>query len=80
MCALTTDQLVVVGGSNKKVTGVVFKDDGKRIGADTSGPNGVYSITWKTASLKKGVHHLTALLTDSAGHRTVAGRQLKVCK
>ena len=59
VCALTTDQLVVVGGSNKKVTGVVFKDGGKRIGADTSGPNGVYSVDWKTASLKKGVHHLT---------------------
>ncbi len=80
VCALTTDQLVVVGGSNKKVTGVVFKDGGKRIGADTSGPNGVYSVDWKTASLKKGVHHLSALLTDSAGHRSVAGRQFRVCK
>jgi hypothetical protein len=80
VCALTTDQLVVVGGSNKKVTRVVFKDDGKRIGTDTSGPNGIYSFSWKTGALKKGVHHLTAMLTDSAGHRAVAGRQLKVCK
>jgi subtilisin family serine protease len=80
VCALTTDQLVVVGGSNRKVTHVVFKDDGKRIGTDASGPNGVYSISWKTRALKKGVHHLTAMLTDSAGHRAVAGRQLKVCK
>jgi hypothetical protein len=80
VCALKRDQLVVVGGSNKRVKDVTFRDNGKRIGRDKSGGNGVYSIAWKTGALKKGVHHLTAILSDSAGHKAAAGRQLRVCK
>jgi hypothetical protein len=80
VCALKTDRLLVVGGSTKRVKTVVFRDGAKRIGTDASGPGGIYSVTWKTAGLKKGVHHLTATLRDSAGHTAVAGRQLKICK
>ena len=80
VCALKKDRLVVVGGSSKKVKEVVFRDNGKRIGIDKSGPGGVFTATWKTASLKKGVHHLTATLRDSAGGTAAAGRQLKICK
>ena len=80
VCALKQDRLVVVGGSNKKVKEVVFRDNGKRIGADKSGSGGVFSANWKTASLKKGVHHLTATLRDSAGGTAAAGRSLRICK
>ncbi len=80
VCALKNDRLVVVVGSNKKVTQVEFRDGGKRIGTDKSGPGGVFSANWKTAGLKKGEHQLTATLRDSAGHTAAAGRQLKVCK
>jgi hypothetical protein len=80
VCALTQDRLVVVGGSTRKVKDVVFRDNGKRIGTDKNGAGGVFSIAWKTAGLKKGVHHLTATLRDSAGHTAAAGRQLKICK
>jgi len=80
VCALKQDRLLVVGGSTKPVKTVVFRDGGKRIGTDASGPGGIYSVTWKTAGLKKGVHHLTATVRDSAGHTAVAGRQLKICK
>jgi minor extracellular serine protease Vpr len=80
VCALKSDQLSVVAGSTKKVTQVVFRDNGKPIGTDKSGPGGVYSVSWKTAQLKKGVHLLTATVHDSAGHAAAAGRQLKVCK
>jgi minor extracellular serine protease Vpr len=80
VCALKQDRLLVVGGSNKRVKTVVFRDGAKRIGTDASGPGGIYSVTWKTAGLKKGVHHLTATLRDAAGHSAVAGRQLKICK
>ena len=57
----------------------VFRDNGKRIGVDASGPGGIYTVPWKTAGLKKGVHHLTATLRDSAGQAVAAGRQLKIC-
>jgi minor extracellular serine protease Vpr len=80
VCALKSDRLVAVGGSNKKVKEVVFRDDGKRIATDKSGPGGVYTVTWKTAGRKKGVHHLTATLRDSGGRTAAAGRQLKICK
>jgi subtilisin family serine protease len=80
VCALKTDRLLVVGGSTKRVKSVVFRDGAKRIATDASGPGGIYSVAWKTAGLKKGVHHLTATLRDSAGHTAVAGRQLKICK
>ena len=80
VCALKKDRLVVVGGSNAKVKDVVFRDNGKRIATDKSGPGGVYTATWRTAGLKKGVHQLTATLRDSAGHTAAAGRQLKICK
>jgi hypothetical protein len=80
VCALKSDQLVVVGGSNKRVKQVTFRDNGKRIGTDKRGTGGVFALAWKTGALKKGVHHLTATLTDSTGHKAVAGRQLRVCK
>ncbi len=80
VCALKTDRLVVVGGSNAKVRQVVFRDNGKRIGTDKSGPGGIFSVRWKTGRLSKGVHHLTATVRDSTGRATAAGRQLKVCK
>jgi hypothetical protein len=79
VCALTNDRLIVVADSTKKVKQVAFTDNGKRIGVDKNG-NGIYSIAWKTAKLKKGSHKLLAIVTDAAGHKAGAGRVLKVCK
>ena len=59
---------------------MTFRDNGKRIGADKGSGDGVYTIAWKTGKLRKGVHHLTATLRDSAGHRVAAGRKFRVCK
>ena len=80
MCALKTDRLLVVAGSNRRVKDVTFRDNGKRIGVEKGNPDDVYSVTWKTGALKKGVHHLTATVRDSVGHKAAAGRQLRVCK
>jgi hypothetical protein len=79
VCALKSDRLVVVADSTTKVKNVEFRDNGKRIGADRTG-NGVYSIVWKTARLKKGTHKLLATVTDAAGRTAAAGRVLRVCK
>jgi hypothetical protein len=80
VCALKNDRLVVVADSTKKVKHVEFTDNGKRIGIDKSGAGGVYSIAWKTAKLKKGTRHLMATVTDTAGHKAAAGRELRICK
>jgi hypothetical protein len=79
-CALAKDQLTVIGTSTKRVTKVVFSDNGKRIGVDKTGPSGVYSIAWKTAKLKKGKHLLEATLFDAAGRKAAAGRAVRVCQ
>ncbi|MGH3004036.1 MAG: hypothetical protein ACRDM1_15465, partial [Gaiellaceae bacterium] len=80
VCALGTEHLSVVGGSTKKVKEVVFRDGGKKLGVDRAGRDGVFTHTWKTKGLKKGVHHLTATLTDAAGRTATAARQVKICK
>ena len=80
VCALKNDRLVVVAGSTKRIKQVEFTDNGKRVGVDKGGAGGVYSVTWKTAKLKKGKRHLVATVTDTAGHKAAAGRVLKICK
>ncbi|HEX4678557.1 MAG TPA: S8 family serine peptidase, partial [Gaiellaceae bacterium] len=79
VCALTNDRLIVIADSTKQVKQVVFTDNGKRIAVDKTG-NGVYSIAWKTAKLKKGKHNLLATVTDAAGHKAAASRVIRVCK
>jgi minor extracellular serine protease Vpr len=79
-CALKSDQLVVVANSTKKISRVTFTDNGKRVGADKTGPSGIYSIAWKTAKLKKGKHLLVATAVDAAGRHAAASRSVRVCK
>ena len=80
VCALRSDELVVVANSTKRVKEVVFTDNGKRVGVDRSGPGGVYAVPWKTGGLTKGAHHLLATVVDAAGRKAAAGRDLRVCK
>ena len=43
VCALKSDGLLVVADSTTKVEQVVFRDNGRPIGADKAGPGGVYT-------------------------------------
>ncbi len=79
VCALKRDTLLVTAASTTKVSKVVFRDNGRVISTDRNA-SGVYSATWKTTGLAKGVHQLTATVVDAAGHEAAAGRQLKICK
>ena len=75
VCALKNDQLVVVGGSTKKVEGRhLHATTASAIGVDKTGPAASTRSPWKTAKLKKGAHHLTATLDDAAGRKAAAGR------
>ena len=80
VCAAKSEGLLVVADSTTKVSQVVFSDNGRPIGADKAGPGGVYSVTWHTSKLKRGVHRLTATVVDRSGRKAAAGRQLRVCK
>ena len=65
--------------STKKVASVVFASDGKRIGIDKSGPNGLYAVAWHTASLKKGKYTVSATVVDAAGRSASSTQTLRVC-
>src|SRR5262249_18228914 len=79
VCALKTERLLVVADSTKKVSQVAFTHNGKPIGVARNG-NGVYSVTWRTAGLKKGTQKLLATVTDASGRKAAAGRVLRICK
>jgi subtilisin family serine protease len=79
VCALKTERLVVVADSTKKVSRVVFTDNGKRVGVVRKG-TAVYAVTWKTGKLKKGKHVLLATIVDAGGRKAAAGRTVRVCR
>ena len=79
-CALKNDRLVVVAGATKKVKSVTFTDDGRARRRRQDRADGVYSVAWSTKTLKKGKRHLVAIVTDAAGHKAAAARQIKICK
>ena len=79
VCALKNDRLIVVAGSDHKVSKVVFRDGSHVVGTQRANATGIYSVAYNTAGLAKGVRHLTATVTDGAGRSAVAGRKLKIC-
>ena len=80
VCALKQERLVVIADSTTHVKRVVFSDGGQRVGVDTTGPSGIYSVPWKTANAAKGAHRLAARVVDASG-RTAAGTvRVRVCK
>jgi minor extracellular serine protease Vpr len=79
VCALKTERLLVVADSTAKVRQVAFTDNGRPIGVDRAG-GGVYSVTWRTANLKKGTHKLLATVRDASGRKAAAGRVLRTCR
>ena len=61
-CATASDDI--------EVFGVQFKLDGVPLGAEDS--VAPYEITWETATAANGVHMITAVARDAAGHETTA--------
>jgi hypothetical protein len=79
VCALARDELFVVADSTTDVQRVVFRDGPRLIGEDPGRSGGVYSKLWRTRGLKRGVHHLTAIVHDSKGRTASAERVIRVC-
>ena len=80
VCALKTDRLTVVAASTKAVRSVTFTDGKRRIAVDRKGPDGIFSVPWKTAKLKKGVHTLRAKVRDAVGRTATTPLPIRVCK
>jgi len=79
-CTAKTDRLVVVANSTTKLLRVEFRDGKRTLATVRRGPGGVYTTTYRTAKLKRGVHHLTATAVDRSGRRETAGRLVRVCR
>jgi subtilisin family serine protease len=78
-CAAKTGSLVVVASDTARITGVTFYDGTKEIGTARTGALDAYRIDWNTAGLRRGLHVLTAVVADRAGHSARALHTVRVC-
>src|SRR5262249_36464246 len=78
-CLRKTASLVVVAGSNKKLTRVTFSDGVKTIGTATADLAGLAGKARNTKNATKGTHRLMATARDAAGRTVTANRAVRVC-
>ena len=78
-CVAKTERLLVAASATRKLREVRFLVDGKRVARDRSGPDGLYSVTWKRAGAKTGPHRLAAVAVDAAGKKASSSRTVRVC-
>jgi hypothetical protein len=72
-------RLDAVAGSGSPVSSVGFFDGKRQLGRVKRNFAGVYSLTWNAAGARRGVHTLTAVVSDIAGREARATRQVRVC-
>jgi hypothetical protein len=77
-CVAAGARLDAVAGSSSPVSSVGFFDGRRQLGRVKQNFAGVYSVTWK-AGARRGVHTLTAIVSDTAGREARATRQVRVC-
>jgi minor extracellular serine protease Vpr len=78
-CATAKTPLLVVAGATRKIEGVEFSADGKRVAAAKSGDAGLYRATWAAKNLNPGEHVLRATVRDASGATASAQHSLKAC-
>jgi hypothetical protein len=78
-CVAGRAQLLVTASSTAPVRAVRFSVDGRRIGADRSGPADLFSLVWRRGAVRKGTHVLRADVVDAKGRHAAAERTVRVC-
>jgi hypothetical protein len=78
-CVGKTEPLLVVASATRKLREVRFLADGRRVGRDRKGADGIYTLRWKRAGAKQGPHRLTAVAVDAAGKKASSSRTVRVC-
>jgi subtilisin family serine protease len=78
-CVSGDVQLAVVANSSALISSVGFFDGGREVGRVRTTSSGVYTVTWRTARLRKGKHTLTATVSDTQGREASAKRIVRVC-
>jgi hypothetical protein len=78
-CTAKRTPLLVLASATTGVRNVRFYDGKRRLRVVRSGVAGLYTMTWRTRSAKRGLHRLRAVV--SAGKRTAeAARVVRVCR
>jgi hypothetical protein len=78
-CVAKNEPLLVAASATRKLREVRFLADGRRVGRDRTGPDGLYSLTWKHPGAKTGPHRLAAVAVDAAGKTASSSRTVRVC-
>jgi hypothetical protein len=78
-CVGANARLDVVAGSSSPVSSVGFFDRGRQLGRVKRSFAGVYSLPWNASGARRGVHTLTAVVSDIAGREARATRRVRVC-
>jgi subtilisin family serine protease len=78
-CVRAATRLDVVAGSSSAVSSVGFFDGKRQLGRVKRNFAGVYSLTWNPRGARRGVHTLTAIVSDIGGREAKATRQVRVC-
>jgi minor extracellular serine protease Vpr len=78
-CLTARPQLLVVAGATRRIAGVTFSVDGRKITTVRRGAEGLYSTPWTRTGLSSGPHTLLARVTDSSGATASARRIVRAC-
>ena len=79
-CAARTESLVVVAGASHGVRSVRFFDGRRLVGTSKRASEGLFSVRWRTAKARHGLHVLRALVTDRRGATASTTRVARVCR
>ena len=72
--------LLVLANTTNKIRQVRFFNGHRLIGVDRTGVAGLYSITWRAAKARKGLHRLRAVAIPDRGRRARTSRVVRVCR
>jgi len=79
-CVRGSQDLIVLANSTGRVRAVRFFDGARRIGIDRHGVSGLYAVTWRARSARRGHHRLSAVVTSTRGGAVATSRVVSVCR
>ncbi len=79
-CVAARQKLLVVANDNVQISSVGFFDGNRQIGRVRKNVAGLYEMTWRTGSKRKGAHTLTAVASDVRGREAEASQAVRICK
>ncbi len=80
VCLPARARLQVAAGSTATISSVGFFDGRRQIGRTRRNVAGIYEIAWRTSGLKRGMHTLTAVVSDTRGREAEAVQTVRVCR